>query len=107
MYFVVLVLIFFKFYKVDIIATLIIASIELISLYMYPIYLTNITYIQLEHSAVKATINKQIANIIRTISSFIPSPFCTSIGLVLSVIYQLISTQYIIIKNKINMEMKN
>lgn len=99
--------ILFPIYKVDIIATLIIASIELISLYMYPIYLTNITYIQLEHSAVKATINKQIANIIRTISSFIPSPFCTSIGLVLSVIYQLISTQYMIIKNKINMEMKN
>ena len=92
--------------KVDIMATSIIVSIELVSLYMYPIYLTKLTYIQLEHSAVKATISKQIANIIRIFCSFISSPFCTSIGLAVSVIYQLVSTQYITEKNKINMEMK-
>ena len=73
---------------------------------MYPIYLTKLTYIQLEHSAVKATISKQIANIIRIFCSFISYPFCTSIGLAVSVIYQLASTQYITEKNKINMEMK-
>lgn len=93
-------------YKVDIIATLIIVSVELVSLYMYPIYLTKLTYIQLEHSAIKATISKQIANILRIFCSFILSPFCTSIGLAVSVIYQLVSTQYITEKNKIDMEMK-
>jgi len=96
----------YPIYRVDIAATVVMVGAELMSLYMYPIYLTNLTYIQLEYSAIKATINKQIANIIRTICSFIASPFCTSIGLVLSVIYQLTSTQYIIIKNKINMEME-
>lgn len=96
--------ILYPIYKVDVVATLIIVSIELISLYMYPVYLIKLTYIQLEYSAIKATINKQIANIIRTICSFIISPFCTSIGLAVSVIYQLLFTDYIIKKNKINME---
>lgn len=99
-------IILYPSYRVNIMATLVIVSIELISLYMYPIYLTKLTYIQLEHSAIKATVSKQIANILRIICSFILSPFCTSIGLAVSVIYQLISTQYIVKKNKIIMEMK-
>ena len=91
-------LILYPSYKVDITATLLIVGIELISLYMYPTYITKLTYIQLEYSAIKATISKQIANILRVCCSFIPSPFCTSIGLAVSVIYQLVSTQYIIQK---------
>ena len=97
-------LILYPSYKVDITATLLIVGIELISLYMYPTYITKLTYIQLEYSAIKATISKQIANILRVCCSFIPSPFCTSIGLAVSVIYQLVSTQCIIQKNKLNME---
>lgn len=97
-------IILYPSYKVDIVATLLITGIELISLYMYPIYITKLTYIQLEYSAIKATISKQIANIFRICCSFIPSHFCTSIGLAVSVIYQLVSTQYIIHKNKLNME---
>lgn len=99
-------MILYPSYRVDITATLIIVSIELISLYMYPIYLTKLTYIQLEHSAIKATVSKQLANALRIICSFVVSPFCTSIGLAVSVIYQLGSTHYIIKKNKISMEMK-
>lgn len=98
-------LILYPSYKVDITATLVIVAIELISLYMYPIYITKLTYIQLEYSVIKATISKQIANILRICCSFIPSPFCTSIGLAISVIYQLGATQYIINKNKLNLEM--
>ncbi|MCI8999359.1 MAG: hypothetical protein HFJ26_00035 [Clostridia bacterium] len=97
-------LILYPSYKVDITATLLIVGIELISLYMYPTYITKLTYIQLEYSAIKATISKQIANILRVCCSFIPSPFCTSIGLAISVIYQLVSTQCIIQKNKLNLE---
>ena len=93
-------------YKTDIAATLFIVIIELMSLYMYPIYITKLTYIQLEYSAIKATITKQFANILRIFCSFLPSPFCTSIGLAVSVIYQLVSTHYIINKNKLNMEIK-
>lgn len=94
-------------YNVDILATLIMVGAELMTLYVYPTYITKLTYIQLEYSATKATINKQIANTLRICSSiFILSPFCTTIGLVLSATYQLISTQYIISKNKLNLEMK-
>ena len=73
---------------------------------MYPVYVTKMTYLQMEFSAIKATISKQIANILRIICSFLPTPFCTTIGLMISVIYQLLSTNYYITKNKLNMEMK-
>lgn len=94
-------------YKSDVFATLFIMCIELISLYLYPIYITKLAFIQLEHSATKATINKQMANILRVLCSFIPSPFCTSFGLMASVTYQLISTEYIVKRNNIDLEVKN
>lgn len=94
-------------YKSDLTATLFIVSIELISLYLYPVYITKLTFIQLEYSAIKATISKQVANILRIICSFIPSPFCTSFGLAVSVVFQLSSTHYIIKKNNLNLEMIN
>ncbi|MBQ2937546.1 MAG: hypothetical protein IJE05_01475 [Clostridia bacterium] len=94
-------------YNVDILITTIIATNELICLCLYPLYITRLMYIQLEHSAVQATLSKQIANILRTLCSFIISPYCTAIGLAISVLYQLISTKYIIVKNNINMEMLN
>lgn len=100
-------IILYPSYRVDIPVTLALVSIELISLYVYPIYLTKLTYIQLEYSAIKATLNKQVANIIRIICSFIASPFCTSIGMAASAIYQLVSTHVIIKKNNIIMEMKD
>ena len=99
-------LILYPSYKSDITATLIMVGIELISLYVYPIYTTKLTFIQLEYSAIKATVSKQVSNILRIIFSFIPSPFCTSFGLIVSVICQLLSTHYIINKNKLDLEMK-
>ena len=98
-------IVLYPFYKVDIVITLIMIGIELIGLYLYPIYITKLTYIHLEHSVFQATIHKQIANMLRIACSFIPSPFCVSIGFSVSFIYQLLSTYYIINKNKLNMEM--
>lgn len=72
-------MILYPIYNVYILITLIIAINELICLCFYPLYITRLTYIQLEHSAVKATLIKQIANILRTLCSFIISPFCTSL----------------------------
>lgn len=94
-------LVLYPFYKPCIEAVLIIWLLEVISMGVYPIYITNLTYIQLEFSALKATITKEIANIIRILCTIIPSPFCTSIGLILGVIYQLIVTKYVIVKNKL------
>ena len=100
-------IVLYPIYQVDLVVTFIIVSVELITMYLYPSYLTRLTYIQLEYSAIKATVHKQIANILRIVSSFLATPFCTSIGLGLSAIYQLISTYYIVKKNGLNMEMKN
>ena len=98
-------LILYPFYLTDINVTLIYLSIDIICMYLYPIYTIKLTYIQMEFSAIKATVSKQISNILRVISSFISTPFCTGIGLILSVIYQSASTHFHIVKNKINMEM--
>lgn len=100
-------LILYPIYKVDILFTFIIVVTELICLGFYPLYITKLMFIQLEHSAIKATLSRQVANVLRTLCSFIPSPFCTAIGLVVSVMYQLLSTKYIQMKNKINMEILN
>lgn len=94
-------------YKTNIFITLLVAGLELIAIYLYPIYITKLTFIQLEHSQIKATINKQIANTLRIVSSFIPTPFCTAIGTFISMIYQLVSTNFIIKKNKLNLESLN
>ena len=99
--------IFYPHYKGDILVTIIVASIEMITMLLYSIYITKLTFIQLEYSAIKATVNKQIANILRIICSFIPSPFCTSIGLTSSAIYQLVFTDFIVKKNKLNLEIDN
>ena len=58
-------------------------------------------YLQLEYSALKTTIHKQIANILRTIMSFIPTPYCTLIGQLVSMFYQLIYTKILAGKTKI------
>lgn len=93
-------------YKVDIKASVIVTGVELVTMYIYPIYLIKLTYIQLECSAIKATVHKQIANLFRIACSiFVLSPYCNSIGLAVSAIYQYISTKIIIDKNKITMEM--
>lgn len=97
-------MVLYPIYQTDITATLIFVGIELISLYLYPVYITKLTYIQLEYSAIKATLHKQISNILRIICSFIPSPFCTSIGLIISVLYQLLFTHHTISKNKLKLE---
>ncbi len=98
-------IILYPSYKVDIGITCIVVANELIGLCLFPIYITRLIYIQLEYSALKATLCKQISNILRTLCSFIISPFCTVIGFTVSMLFQLISTQYIITKNKIKMEM--
>lgn len=99
-------LILYPFYEVDLTIVLLVAGMELACMYKYPIYITKLQFIQLECSALKATVSKQIANGFRIVCSFIPSPFCTSIGLVVSAIFQLVSTQWLIKKNNLDMEMR-
>ncbi len=66
---------------------------EIVNLILYPTYVIKICYLQLEYSALKTTIHKQTANFLRVIMSFLPTPFCTLIGQMISMTYQLIFTK--------------
>lgn len=88
-------------YNTDLLITGIFILGEILCFIMYPLYTIKTYYLQLEYSALKTTIHKQIANILRTIMSFIPTPYCTLIGQLVSMFYQLIYTQILAGKTKI------
>ena len=69
---------------------------EVINFILYPLYNIKMCYIQIEKSALKTTINKQIADTIRFILSFNPTPFCTVIGQLASMTYQLIYSNIVV-----------
>lgn len=93
---IVMFLILYPLYKSQLDITLIYVGIEIITFICYPLYNIKICYMQIEYSAIKATINKQISNTIRFVLSFIPTPFCTVIGQLASVIYQLVYSNIVI-----------
>lgn len=95
-----MLLIMFRFYDLNIYLVLIYLSVEVINLLIYPIYKLKICYLTLEYSSIKMTFNKFIASGIRVVSSFLPTPFCTVLGQLISAFYQLISTNIIIRKGK-------
>lgn len=80
----------YKVYNVDLKIALIFIAGEVINLLVYPIYVIKEIYLQLEKSALKTTVNKQIANSLRVVMSFVATPYCTIIGQMLSMTYQLI-----------------
>ena len=93
---------------------ILVASVLLMSIIMYPVYKPQITivsifillhlydflitpfknikicYLELEQSTVKITVNTIIAYILRIIISFLPTPFCTVFGQVCSSTYEFI-----------------
>lgn len=93
---IVMFLILYPLYKSQLDITLIYVGIEIITFICYPLYNIKICYMQIEYSAIKATINKQISNTIRFVLSFIPTPFCTVIGQLASMIYQLIYSNLVV-----------
>ena len=80
----------YKIYNVELNIALVFIGGEILNLLVYPVYIIKICYLQLEQSALKATVNKEVGNILRTAMSFAPTPYCTIIGQMLSMIYQLI-----------------
>lgn len=70
---------------------LIYLSIEIYNFLIYPIYNIKTIFLQLEHSSFITTTNKFIASILRTVLSFLKTPFCTGIGQIASSAYQFIT----------------
>ncbi|MCT4613128.1 MAG: hypothetical protein N4A47_07145 [Clostridia bacterium] len=86
-------------YKFNIKLVMIYYFAEILILIIYPIYCIKIIYLQLEYSATKMTTNRFITNTIRTAASFLATPFCTIIGMVVSDFYQFFTVNYIFNKN--------
>ena len=97
-----MLLIMFRFYDLNIYLVLIYLSVEVINFLIFPIYKLKTCYLTLEYSSIKMTFNKFIASGIRVVSSFLPTPFCTILGQIISAFYLLISTNIIIRKKERN-----
>lgn len=70
-------------------------SFELINFSIYPIYRIKTCFLQLEYSSLVTTTNKFISSILRTLLTFLKTPFCTGIGQVISSIYQFITVGFL------------
>lgn len=86
-------LIAYPFYKPDIKIVSIFIFLHIVDFMLGPFKDLKICYLQLEDSALKMTSNMIIAYLIRTAISFIPTPFCTIIGQMCSLLYELICTK--------------
>ncbi len=81
-------------YQPDLKLSTIFIGAEVLMILFYPIYITRTCYLQLEYSATKTTLNKEIANVIRMLlSATLVTPYCTVIGQLTSMMYQLIYTK--------------
>lgn len=89
----------YHFYHLNLPITITFLSFELITFYLHPLYTLKTCYLQIEYSAIKTTSNKLLGNIIRILTSFLRTPYCTAIGQVLSSLYQSITIHYIFNKH--------
>ena len=88
---VIMFLLLFSFYDLNLKITLIYFSFELINFCMFPIYKIKTCYLQLEYSSLKTTSNKIISSILRMAVSLLKTPYCTGFGQICSSIYQFVT----------------
>lgn len=89
------------FYNLNYILTIKYLLFDIIHLAILPLYILKICYLQIEWSAIKTTVSELSASFIRTIISFLKSPFCTGIGQLTSAIFQLFTINIIFDKKYI------
>lgn len=98
----VMFIVFYHSYKLNLIITLTLLSTEMFNYLIYPVYSLKTTYLNLEYSPEKITINKIVANIGRMLLSLLRTPYCTAIGQVTSSFYQFVVLNIISKKHKNN-----
>ena len=91
--------ILYRNYDLDLGLTLIYFGFEIASFVIEPISYLQVPYLQLEWSASKTTANRIVGRIIRFCLSMLPTPFCTGIGEIGSVGYQVLSFNVIFNKH--------
>ncbi len=93
------------YFKPNIKILIILLLVQIIDILLNPIIAIKLNYIQINSNDKKNNFIYFISRILRIISSFIPSAFCTYIGQICSMIYQYIFT-YFKCKNNINFKLK-
>lgn len=68
----------------------VIVGVQIIDLILIPTIWIKQQYCQINYSPEKNTFHQGVAKIFRIITSFLPTPFCTYIGQILSMLYQII-----------------
>ena len=95
----IMLLISYRFYKLDLGITLIYLSFELINFIIYPVYKIKTCYLQLTKFVKEITTNKITAGILRFFISLLKTPYCTGIGQVTSSLYQFFTVNIMFNKN--------
>lgn len=83
-------LIVYPIYNPNLLIVCIFVFLHILDFAMTPFNNIKMCYLEIEHSPTKTTINTIIAYIIRTVISLLPTPFCTIIGQICSSTYELI-----------------
>lgn len=83
----------FPFYKPNLLITGVIIGLHILDFAADSIPRVKMCFLQLEDSALKNTTHLSIAQLLRFILSFLPTPFCTIIGQICSSAYELVFSQ--------------
>lgn len=80
----------YPLYNPDFLIVSIFVVLHIIDFIMFSFFEIKITYLELEYSPAKTTLNNIIASVIRTFLSLLPTPFCTIIGQIVCAIYEFV-----------------
>ena len=89
-----------RFYDLNIEIVIAYLIIEFIDFSIHPLYKMKCLYLTIEWSAIKTSTNKIVTGLIRMIFSFLNTPFCTTIGQLISSMYECISINIMYKNNK-------
>lgn len=90
----------YKYYELNLIIIILYLSVEVINFLLEPLYELKTCYLQLvDKFETRVTTNRIAASGIRTIASFLKTPFCTAIGQTISMIEQFIVVNILFYKN--------
>ena len=94
----------YRYYELNIGITLIYLSIEVVNFLLEPLYQIKTCYLQLvDKFEARITSNRIVASSVRTLASFLKTPFCTAIGQAFAMVEQFIVVNILFYRNfKIN-----
>lgn len=96
---IIMALCMYPYYKPNLAILLIFLIPNMIDFFIVAFYTLKKDYLQIEHSAFKTTTITQTSNVMRTLCSFLPTPFCTMIGQEITIYFQFFAFYFYFKKN--------